>query len=143
MLADVVLDEELLLILIIITMSLIGSLVKNYYELLYHHRRMEIGLIILSTISTSILVYSISSYLLRILGHRTFIGLIFFLGLTGMELLGKLSSVNDILLIIKVLIFRDEEDLKKLLSGKPKKEEKEDNHTDNSTNNNINITIKK
>lgn len=60
-----------------------------------------------------------------------------------MELLGKLSSINDILLIIKVLIFRDEEDLKKLLSEKPKKEKEKDDHTDNSTNNNINITIKK
>lgn len=143
MLEDVVLDEELLLVLIIITISLIGSLVKNYYELLYHHKRMKVGLMILSTISTSVLDYSLSPYLLQFLGYRPFIGITFFLGLISMELLGKLSSLNDVFLIIKILFFRDEEDIKKLLDGKDKDDKNNHNHTDNSTNNNINITIKK
>lgn len=138
MLKDVVLDEELLMILIIITISLIGSLVKNYYELLYHHKRMKVGLIVLSTVSTSILDYSISSHLLKFLGYRPFIGVTFFLGLISMELLGKLSNLNDVFLIIKVIIFRDKDDIKKLLDDK-----NDQNHTDNSMNNNINITIKK
>ena len=143
MLKDVVLDEELLMILIIITISLIGSLVKNYYELLYHHKRMKVGLIVLSTVSTSILDYSISSYLLKILGYRPFIGVTFFLGLISMELLGKLSNLNDVFLIIKVLIFRDKDDIKKLLDDKTNEDKNNQNHTDNSMNNNINITIKK
>lgn len=143
MLKDVVLDEELLMILIIITISLIGSLVKNYYELLYHHKRMKVGLIIVSTVSTSILDYSISSYLLKILGYRPFIGVTFFLGLISVELLGKLSNLNDVFLIIKVLIFRDKDDIKKLLSDKTDDDKNDQNHTDNSMNNNINITIKK
>lgn len=143
MLKDVVLDEELLLILIIITISLIGSLVKNYYELLYHHKRMKVGLIILSTVSTSILDYSISSHLLKFLGYRPFIGVTFFLGLISMELLGKLSNLNDVFLIIKVIIFRDKDDIKKLLSNKNDDDKNDQNHTDNSTHNNINITIKK
>lgn len=143
MLNDVVLDEELLMILIIITISLIGSLVKNYYELLYHHKRMKVGLIVLSTVSTSILDYSVSSYLLKILGYRPFIGVTFFLGLISMELLGKLSNLNDVFLIIKVLIFRDKDDIKKLLSDKTDDDKNNQNHTDNSMNNNINITIKK
>lgn len=143
MLKDVVLDEELLMILIIITISLIGSLVKNYYELLYHHKRMKVGLIIVSTVSTSILDYSVSSYLLKILGYRPFIGVTFFLGLISMELLGKLSNLNDVFLIIKVLIFRDKDDIKKLLSDKTDDDKNNQNHTDNSMNNNINITIKK
>lgn len=143
MLKDVVLDEELLLILIIITISLIGSLVKNYYELLYHHKRMKVGLIILSTVSTSILDYSISSHLLKFLGYRPFIGVTFFLGLISMELLGKLSNLNDVFLIIKVIIFRDKDDIKKLLSNKNDDDKNNQTHTDNSTHNNINITIKK
>ena len=143
MLKDVVLDEELLMILIIITISLIGSLVKNYYELLYHHKRMKVGLIVLSTVSTSILDYSISSHLLKFLGYRPFIGVTFFLGLISMELLGKLSNLNDVFLIIKVLIFRDKDDIKKLLSDKTDDDKNNQNHTDNSMNNNINITIKK
>lgn len=143
MLKDVVLDEELLLILIIITISLIGSLVKNYYELLYHHKRMKVGLIVLSTVSTSILDYSISSHLLNFLGYRPFIGVTFFLGLISMELLGKLSNLNDVFLIIKVIIFRDKDDIKKLLDDKNDNNKNNQNHTDNSTNNNINITIKK
>ena len=143
MLKDVVLDEELLMILIIITISLIGSLVKNYYELLYHHKRMKVGLIVLSTVSTSILDYSVSSYLLKILGYRPFIGVTFFLGLISMELLGKLSNLNDVFLIIKVLIFRDKDDIKKLLDDKNDDDKNNQNHTDNSMNNNINITIKK
>lgn len=143
MLEDVVLDEELLLILIIITISLIGSLVKNYYELLYHHKRMKVGLIIISTISTSILDYSISSHLLKLLGYRPFIGVTFFLGLISMELLGKLSNLNDVFLIIKVIIFRDKDDIKKLLNNKTDDDKNNQNHTDNSMNNNINITIKK
>lgn len=143
MLKDVVLDEELLMILIIITISLIGSLVKNYYELLYHHKRMKVGLIVLSTISTSILDYSISSHLLKFLGYRPFIGVTFFLGLISMELLGKLSNLNDVFLIIKVIIFRDKDDIKKLLDDKTDNDKNNQNHTDNSMNNNINITIKK
>ena len=143
MLKDVVLDEELLMILIIITISLIGSLVKNYYELLYHHKRMKVGLIVLSTVSTSILDYSISSHLLKFLGYRPFIGVTFFLGLISMELLGKLSNLNDVFLIIKVLIFRDKDDIKKLLDDKTNEDKNDQNHTDNSMNNNINITIKK
>lgn len=143
MLKDVVLDEELLMILIIITISLIGSLVKNYYELLYHHKRMKVGLIVLSTVSTSILDYSISSHLLKFLGYRPFIGVTFFLGLISMELLGKLSNLNDVFLIIKVIIFRDKDDIKKLLDDKSNDDKNNQNHTDNSTNNNINITIKK
>lgn len=143
MLKDVVLDEELLLILIIITISLIGSLVKNYYELLYHHKRMKVGLIVLSTVSTSILDYSISSHLLKFLGYRPFIGVTFFLGLISMELLGKLSNLNDVFLIIKVIIFRDKDDIKKLLDDKNDDNKNNQNHTDNSTNNNINIIIKK
>ena len=143
MLKDVVLDEELLLILIIITISLIGSLVKNYYELLYHHKRMKVGLIVLSTVSTSILDYSISSHLLKFLGYRPFIGVTFFLGLISMELLGKLSNLNDVFLIIKVIIFRDKDDIKKMLDDKSNDDKNNQNHTDNSMNNNINITIKK
>ena len=143
MLKDVVLDEELLMILIIITISLIGSLVKNYYELLYHHKRMKVGLIVLSTVSTSILDYSISSHLLKFLGYRPFIGVTFFLGLISMELLGKLSNINDVFLIIKVIIFRDKDDIKKLLDDKSNDNKNNQNHTDNSMNNNINITIKK
>ena len=143
MLKDVVLDEELLMILIIITISLIGSLVKNYYELLYHHKRMKVGLIVLFTVSTSILHYSISSHLLKFLGYRPFIGVTFFLGLISMELLGKLSNLNDVFLIIKVIIFRDKDDIKKLLDDKSNDDKNNQNHTDNSMNNNINITIKK
>ena len=143
MLKDVVLDEELLMILIIITISLIGSLVKNYYELLYHHKRMKVGLIVLSTVSTSILDYSISSHLLKFLGYRPFIGVTFFLGLISMELLGKLSNLNDVFLIIKVIIFRDKDDIKKLLDDKSNVDKNNQNHTDSSMNNNINITIKK
>ena len=131
------------MILIIITISLIGSLVKNYYELLYHHKRMKVGLIVLSTVSTSILDYSISSHLLKFLGYRPFIGVTFFLGLISMELLGKLSNLNDVFLIIKVIIFRDKDDIKKLLDDKSNDDKNNQNHTDNSMNNNINITIKK
>ena len=60
-----------------------------------------------------------------------------------MELLGKLSNLNDVFLIIKVLIFRDKDDIKKLLSDKTDDDKNNQNHTDNSMNNNINITIKK
>ena len=60
-----------------------------------------------------------------------------------MELLGKLSNLNDVFLIIKVIIFRDKDDIKKLLDDKSNDDKNNQNHTDNSTNNNINITIKK
>lgn len=61
-----------------------------------------------------------------------------------MELLGKLSNLNDVFLIIKILFFRDEKDIKKLLDNKENKEdENSDKPTSTNTNNNINITIKK
>ena len=135
---DAKIVEELLLIVTILTVSAIGSISKSYYNLLYQHKKIKIGVILLSLITNSIMIYSISFYLLNILSYRSFIGAIFLLSLINIEAYIKLSNIKNVLLLIRFIIFKNEDDLKKIVNDDKTQEDKKE-----TTNNTININIKK
>lgn len=135
---DVKIVEELLLIVTILTISAIGSISKSYYNLLYQHKKIKIGVILLSLITNSIMIYSISFYLLNILSYRSFIGAVFLLSLINIEVYIKLSNIKNVLLLIRFIIFKNEDDLKKIVNDDKTQEDKKE-----TTNNTININIKK
>jgi hypothetical protein len=129
--------EELLLIVTILTISAIGSISKSYYNLLYQHKKIKIGVILLSLITNSIIIYSISFYLLNVLSYRSFIGAVFLLSLINIEVYIKLSNIKNVLLLIRFIIFKNEDDLKKIINDDKTQEDKKE-----TTNNTININIK-
>jgi hypothetical protein len=134
---DTTIVEELLLIIAILTISAIGSISKSYYNLLYQHKKIKIGVILLSLITNSIMIYSISFYLLSILSYRSFIGVVFLLSLINIEVYIKLSNIKNALLLIRFIIFKNEDDLKKIINDDKTQEDKKE-----TTNNTININIK-
>lgn len=133
---DVDIQAEIFLFISIISISFIGTLCKSYYNLLAQHKPMRIGIIVISTITSSIVVYVLSDILIPNLSFHVFIGVTFFTGVIGIEIVKYLSNFSKLLLMIRILIFRNPEDLTKLLEDDSKPKE-----SDNTTN--INISIKR
>lgn len=133
---DVDIQAEIFLFISIISISFIGTLCKSYYNLLAQHKPMRIGIIVISTITSSIVVYVLSDILIPNLSFHVFIGVTFFTGVIGIEIVKCLSNFSKLLLMIRILIFRNPADLTKLLEDDSKPKE-----SDNTTN--INISIKR
>lgn len=133
---DVDIQAEIFLFISIISISFIGTLCKSYYNLLAQHKPMRIGIIVISTITSSIVVYVLSDILIPNLSFHVFIGVTFFTGVIGIEIVKYLSNFSKLLLMIRILIFRNPADLTKLLEDDSKPKE-----SDNTTN--INISIKR
>lgn len=134
---DVDIQAEIFLFISIISISFIGTLCKSYYNLLAQHKPMRIGIIVISTITSSIVVYVLSDILIPNLSFHVFIGVTFFTGVIGIEIVKYLSNFSKLLLMIRILIFRNPADLTKLLEEDSKPKER-----DNTTTN-INISIKR
>lgn len=133
---DVDIQAEIFLFISIISISFIGTLCKSYYNLLAQHKPMRIGIIVISTITSSIVVYVLSDILIHNLSFHIFIGVTFFTGVIGIEIVKYLSNFSKLLLMIRILIFRNPEDLTRLLEDDSKPKE-----SDNTTN--ITISIKR
>ena len=133
---DVDIQAEIFLFISIISISFIGALCKSYYNLLAQHKPMRIGIIVISTITSSIVVYVLSDILIHNLSFHVFIGVTFFTGVIGIEIVKYLSNFSKLLLMIRILIFRNPADLTKLLEDDSKPKE-----NDNATN--ITISIKR
>lgn len=133
---DVDIQAEIFLFISIISISFIGTLCKSYYNLLAQHKPMRIGIIVISTITSSIVVYVLSDILIHNLSFHVFIGVTFFTGVIGIEIVKYLSNFSKLLLMIRILIFRNPADLTKLLEDDSKPKE-----NDNATN--ITISIKR
>lgn len=93
---DIIKTEELIIILVIVVMSLVGSLSKDYMNLILKGIRMKIGRIILSTICSSVITYTFSIYILDKLYFRGLVGVSYFIGLLGFELVSKFSNLSDV-----------------------------------------------
>ena len=110
---DMMQTEELFIILIIVIMSLIGSLSKDYINFMRKEIPMKVGRIITSTICSSMITYTFSMYILDKLYFRGLIGISYFCGLLGFELVNKLSNLSGVIHIIK-LINLDPDKLEKI-----------------------------
>ena len=110
---NIIQPEDLLIILVSVIMSFIGSLSKDYINLMRKGDKMDIGRITMSTISASILTYTFSIYILNHFSFRGLVGIAYFCGLLGFELVSKISNLNSVIQILKLLAL-DSEKLKKL-----------------------------
>lgn len=131
---DVDIQAEIFLFISIISISFIGTLCKSYYNLLAQHKQMRIGIIVISTITSSIVVYALSDILIPNLSFHVFIGVTFFTGVIGIEIVKYLSNFSKLLLMIRILVFKNPVDIEKLLVDSKSKE--------NNETTNININIK-
>lgn len=101
---DVISSEEVLILLILTITSFIGSLSKDYIMLMQQKRRMKVGRITISTVTSTFLMYSISAYIMSHFGFRGLIGISYLSGLLGFEILDRLSRFNDVIKIIRIII---------------------------------------
>ena len=111
--SEILNPEELIVILISVIMSFIGSLSKDYINLMRKGDKMKIGRIIMSTVSASIISYTFSVYILKHFSFRGLVGISYFCGLLGFELVSKLSNLTGVIQILKLLAL-DSEKLEKL-----------------------------
>ena len=111
--SEILNPEELIVVLISVIMAFIGSLSKDYINLMRKGDRMKIGRIVISTVSASIIAYTFSFYILKHFSFRGLIGISYFCGLLGFELVNKLSNLTGVIQILKLLAL-DSDKLEKL-----------------------------
>lgn len=146
---DIIKTEELIIILVIVIMSLVGSLSKDYMNLILKGIRMKMGRIILSTICSSVITYTFSIYILDKLYFRGLVGVSYFIGLLGFELISKFSNLSDVFKMYLLARFGlDPDKLQKIDESLEKLEskledfdnnEKDDNKKQNNKNKRKNI----
>ena len=137
---DIIQTEELIIVLVIVIMSLMGSLSKDYINLIKQGIKMKVGRIVLSTVCSSILTYTFSIYILDKLYFRGLVGVSYFVGLLGFELVSKFSNLTDVIRMYFLARFGlDPDKLQKIEESLEKLEERLDNTATANTNNaNIN-----
>ena len=137
---DIIQTEELIIVLVIVIMSLMGSLSKDYINLIKQGIKMKVGRIVLSTVCSSILTYTFSIYILDKLYFRGLVGVSYFVGLLGFELVSKFSNLTDVIRMYFLARFGlDPDKLQKIEESLEKLEERLDNTATVNTNNaNIN-----
>lgn len=110
---------------------------------------MKIGRIVLSTICSSVITYTFSIYILDKLYFRGLVGVSYFIGLLGFELVSKFSNLSDVFRMYFLARFGlDPDKLQKIDESLEKLEtkledldtnEKEDNKKQNNRNKRKNI----
>lgn len=88
--------------LFIIIFCLIGSIVKDTYDtLIGKNTNVNMTRIVISALVSSIILFSISDYLINKISWRVFILPCFIGGMVGFELLGKINKISFWLNIYK------------------------------------------
>ena len=106
------LDIEILSILVIIALSFVGSISKDYILLFKYNQRIKFGRIILSTITSSIFCYCLEPIAVNYLGFRGLVALSFLSGLVGFEVLTKISTIKGGSSLIKLIFFSNSTDIR-------------------------------
>lgn len=120
-------QEEILLLITILSISFVGCLCKSYYLLLIKRRHVRFGLVALSTITATFIMYAASDFILSHCSFHTFIGIIFFTGAIGKEIFNQLANLTfvKLILVVRLLLTPNPQDLKVILDkATEKKEEK-------------------
>lgn len=87
--------SSLLDFLFIIVFCLIGSIVKDTYDtIIGKNTKVYVARILISTLVSSIIIFSISDYLMNLMSWKMFILPCFVGGMVGFELLGKINKLG-------------------------------------------------
>lgn len=88
--------------LFIIVFCLIGAIVKDTYDtIIEKNPKVDITRILISTLVSSIILFSLSDYLLQIMNWKVFVLPCFIGGMIGFELLGKINKLSFWLKVYK------------------------------------------
>lgn len=101
---DIMTSEDIIILSIVIVLSFIGSIGQDYLAMFIRERKMSLIRILLSTATSSIIVFAISSKVMDWLGIRGLIAASFLGGLVGFELLQRCSSLNGLISILERIL---------------------------------------
>ena len=88
--------------LFIIVFCLIGAIVKDTYDtIIEKNPKVDITRILISTLVSSIILFSLSDYILQIMNWKVFVLPCFIGGMIGFELLGKINKLSFWLKVYK------------------------------------------
>lgn len=124
------LDIDVLSFIVIISLSFIGSLAKDYILLFKYNQKIKFARIFLSTITSSIFSYCLEPVAIENFGFRGLIMISFLSGLVGFEILTRISSVKGVVELIGLIFFsrstdfRDYKDVIRDGEDKPPPKEK-------------------
>lgn len=123
--------DETLNIILIIFISFLGSVSKDYLKVLNNPiKKFNIMEVFLSTVTASITIYSFSDFIIEYIGIKGLVFSSFLVGLIGFELLTQLSTLKGVFKWIDIIIkiTRHEYILKEDADGisDDKEEKKED-----------------
>lgn len=87
--------SSLLDFLFILVFCLIGSIVKDTYDIILgKNTKVYVARILISTLVSSIIIFSISDYLMNLMSWKLFILPCFVGGMVGFEILGKINKLG-------------------------------------------------
>ena len=121
--------DDTLNIMLIIFISFLGSFSKDYLKVLNNPiNKFNIIEVFLSTITSSITIYSFSDFIVEYIGIKGLVFSSFLVGLIGFELLNQLSTLKGVFKWIDIIIkiTRHEYILKDDIDTDDKEEKKED-----------------
>ena len=120
--------DEILNIILIIFLSFLGSMSKDYLKVLNNPiEKFSIIKVFLSTITASISIYSFSDFIIKYFNIKGLIFSSFLIGLVGFELLNQVSTLKGVFKWVDIIIkiMRHEYILKEDADGIDDNEEKE------------------
>ena len=97
LLMDAIEAEDIVCLIVIIFLSFIGSLSKDYVSMFNDKGRMNTKRIIFSTFTASILTFVFSPLVIQSFGFRGIVASAYLAGLVGFELLQRISTMDGIL----------------------------------------------
>lgn len=97
-------DENLICIMAIMFFTFVGSFAKDYLLLFKYHTKIQVGRIIFSSITASIFAYLLMPLILKYLSIGGLIACSFIAGLSGFEMLDRISSFGKVFALLKFLI---------------------------------------
>ena len=97
--------DEILNIILIIFLSFLGSMSKDYLKVLNNPiEKFSIIKVLLSTITASISIYSFSDFIIEYFNIKGLIFSSFLIGLVGFELLNQLSTLKGVFKWVDIII---------------------------------------
>ena len=98
--AQIASSEDILIFCIVLLLAFVGSVAKDYIAAFNGEHRLSIVRILLSTVTACLLIMVFSDFLIDKLGIKGLVGVSFFAGLIGFELLQDISSIDGLLKLV-------------------------------------------
>lgn len=98
--AQIASSEDILIFCIVLLLAFVGSVAKDYIAAFNGEHKLSIVRILLSTVTACLLIMVFSNFLIDKLGIKGLVGVSFFAGLIGFELLQDISSINGLLKLV-------------------------------------------